>query len=106
MTKILGITPVVKTTRIVPEPHCVRCTNACTPVFPGTVQEDGKWDSMQVNNGLVVELSGGYGMYVDTEHRNPVFVLCGECVDIIRKSPDNKWFNNALGELEGTPGDY
>jgi hypothetical protein len=39
---------------------------------------------LQVKDGLVINVSGGYGMYVDMM-RTRTLLLCGECLPIMRK---------------------
>jgi len=95
-----GLIPKTVTTTSYPAPSCVRCSQPCKPVFPSTVNPDGTWSYPQVDNGLVLEISGGYGMYIDPGRRSPVFVLCGECIDIITASEEGKWIADAIKEVD------
>jgi hypothetical protein len=66
------------------------------------VKEDGTWEYPQVDDGLIIEISGGYGMYIDPGRRTPIFVLCGSCIQAITSSEEGKWLADAIDEVEGT----
>lgn len=100
MTKkaIVGKT---QTTATFLAPSCVKCSADMKPVFPRAINEDGTWSSMQPDNGLILQLSGGYGMYIDPMQKVPLFAMCGKCVDEVRATPGNEWFNTIVDESDG-----
>lgn len=99
MTK--AITVKTETIATFTAPVCVKCSTPLQPVFPSAVNEDGTWNALQPLNALIIKVDGAYGMYLDPMTRVPYFVLCGECVDGLRASEDNAWFNTIIEETGG-----
>lgn len=97
-----GLIPKTVTETSYPAPSCIRCSKPCKPVFPGLVNKDGTWKYPQVDDGIIIEISGGYGMFIDPGRRSPVFVLCGECIEKITSSEEGKWLDDAIKEVDSS----
>jgi hypothetical protein len=69
--------------------NCAKCGVELTPVFPDLRRRRDDW-KFQLNNAIVIEAHGGYGMLIDPITKSdPQAVLCHDCGH--QFAADNPW---------------
>lgn len=78
---------------------CSACEVELKPVFPGHTDNDGVWEGLQAENALILNIEGGYGMFIENINVGPdegLFILCERCVK--KLMDENPWMAPFLKE--------
>jgi len=62
--------------------RCDRCNKELNPQYPGILDSEGDWLSLQPRHALFVTLGGYYGGFFDCD-KDPVVLLCKECANLL-----------------------